>query len=356
LGRQVSEFEAAFGDYCESTHCIGVGSGTDALLLTLKALGISPGDEVITAANTFVATAEAIAHLGALPVFVDIDPRTFHIDASRLADAITPKTRAIVPVHLYGQAVCFDPIRQIASERKLRIVEDAAQAHGARFKDRKVGSLGDAACFSFYPGKNLGAYGDGGAVVTSDDEIAAAVRKLRDHGGTAKYQHDVLGFTSRLDTLQAAALMIKLKHLDQWTARRQQLAQAYDRRLRDVPGIITPVVEPESTHVYHLYVIRVGYGQRDALQRYLAEQGIQTLIHYPRPVPELPPFRAAGARSFSSASQLAREILSLPLYPELEMQQLEFVAERLRGFMCTAADSEAEPRHQSRTLSQEESR
>ena len=235
LGPQVQQFEEAFAAFCEAKHAIGVANGTDALTLALAALGIGPGDEVITAVNSFIATAEAIAHVGARPVFADIDPKTYNIDIEQIEARITPQTRAIIPVHLYGQPADMDPILQIADRHGLYVIEDAAQAHGARYKGRRVGSLGHAACFSFYPSKNLGACGDAGAVVTSDDRIALAVRKLRDHGGIEKYQHDLLGYTSRLDTLQAAALLIKLKHLDQRNRLRQEHAQLYNDQLCTIP-------------------------------------------------------------------------------------------------------------------------
>ena len=284
LGPQVKRFEEAFAAFCEAKHAIGVANGTDALTLVLIALGIGPGDEVITAVNSFIATAEAIAHTGARPVFADIDPETYTIDVEQIEARITPQTRAIIPVHLYGQPADMDPILEIAEKYGLYIIEDAAQAHGARYKGRRVGSLGHAACFSFYPSKNLGACGDAGAVVTSDDRIALAVRKLRDHGGIEKYQHDLLGYTSRLDTLQAAILLIKLRYLDRWNQLRQKNARLYDQRLATLPGIVTPAVSSDVTHVYHLYVIRVDQGSRDELYQYLDRRGVQSGIHYPEPI------------------------------------------------------------------------
>jgi dTDP-4-amino-4,6-dideoxygalactose transaminase len=333
MGPQVAEFEAAFAGYCDASHCIGVGSGTDALMLALKAFGIGAGDEVITVANTFVATAEAIVHVGAVPVFVDMEDATFNIDPEQISAAITRRTKAIVPVHLYGQPAQLDMIGEIARSHGLYVIEDAAQAHGACFDQREVGTLGDAACFSFYPGKNLGAYGDAGAVVTNNDEIAEQVRRLRDHGGLEKYQHDVLGFNSRLDSLQAGVLTVKLRYLKTWNLARQQLAAQYTDLLQEVPGIVTPSVASNRTHVFHLYVIRVETPHRDSLQRYLGSQGVHTLIHYPAAVPATPPFRKFDRTPAPRAAQATQEILSLPLYPELEEGALEYVADHISRYM-----------------------
>src|SRR5262249_27937992 len=305
----------------------------DALTLALKALGIGPGDEVITAANSFVATAEAIVHAGARPVFVDINPQTYNIDTGQIEAHITPRTKAVIPVHLYGQPVDMDSILQIAEKHKLYVIEDAAQAHGAQYKGHRVGSLGHAACFSFYPSKNLGACGDAGAVVTNDDQVALAVRKLRDHGGIEKYQHDLAGYNSRLDTLQAAALSLKLKYLDEWNQRRRAHALLYNELLAQIPGIVTPKVLEGATHVYHLYVVRVEWGERDNLQQSLHECGVQTGIHYPKPLSSLQPFIDSRATPFPMAEESARKILSLPLYPELERGQIEYVAEQIANYM-----------------------
>jgi dTDP-4-amino-4,6-dideoxygalactose transaminase len=333
LGPQVESFEQAFAHFCSAKYAVGVGSGTDALILALKALGIGPGAEVITAANSFIATAEAIVHAGANPVFVDMDPDTFNIDVAQIPEAVTPRTRALIPVHLYGQPADMDPIHEIADRHGLEVIEDAAQAHGARYHDREVGCLGKAACFSFYPGKNLGAYGDAGAVVTNDEALAIRLKKLRDHGGVVKYQHDLLGYSSRLDTLQAAVLQIKLKHLSGWNRNRSEYAALYNHLLAGIPGIVTPREMPDAIHVYHLYVIRVEGGKRDSLQRFLAGCGIQTLIHYPKPITATPPFAGLQGRSFPCAQQAAGEILSLPLYPELEIEQLDYVAHSIREYM-----------------------
>jgi dTDP-4-amino-4,6-dideoxygalactose transaminase len=341
LGPQVESFEQAFAHYSGAKYAVGVGSGTDALVLALKALGIGPGAEVITAANSFIATAEAIVHAGATPVFVDMDPNTFTIDVTRIPEAVTARTRAIIPVHLYGQPADMDPICEIANRHDLEVIEDAAQAHGARYHNRKVGCLGKAACFSFYPGKNLGAYGDAGAVVTNDEAVAIRLKKLRDHGGVVKYQHDLLGYSSRLDTLQAAVLQIKLNHLSRWNRIRREYAALYNKLLAGIPGIVTPREMPDVIHVYHLYVIRVEGGKREALQLHLAGCGVQTLIHYPKPITATAPFADLQGRNFPRAQEAAGEILSLPLYPELEREQLEYVAHCIRKYM-TDQTSETE--------------
>ena len=333
LGPQVQQFEAAFAAFCEAKHAVGVANGTDALTLALAALGIGPGDEVITVVNSFIATAEAIAHAGARPVFADIDPKTYNIDIEQIEARITPQTRAIIPVHLYGQPADMDPILQIAERHGLYVIEDAAQSHGARYKGRRVGSLGHAACFSFYPSKNLGACGDAGAVVTSDDRIALAVRKLRDHGGIEKYQHDLLGYTSRLDTLQAAILLIKLRYLDKWNQLRQESARLYNEQLAGLPGIVTPFVLNDVTHVYHLYVIRVEQGSRDGLRQYAGKRGVQCGIHYPKPIHLALAFSCLGRAEFPMAEKSAERILSLPMYPELAANQIKYVTEQINNYM-----------------------
>lgn len=335
LGPTLQEFEEAFARYCGVKHAIGVANGTDALVLALKALGIGPGDEVITAVNTFIATAEAIVHAGATPVFVDCDPHTYTIDVAQIREKITSRTRAIIPVHLYGQPADMDPILEIAKNLGICVVEDAAQAHGALYKNRRAGSMGAIACFSFYPAKNLGAYGDAGAVVTTDDRLALVIRKLRDHGGIEKYQHDLVGYNSRLDTLQAAVLLVKLKYLDAWNRKRQQNAQLYDELLSQIPGIVTPKVLERATHVYHLYVIRVEQGNRDELQLYLKERGVHTGIHYPKPLHLTPALKYLGykAGDFPVAERYAQQILSLPMYPELTRAQIEYVVECIGQYM-----------------------
>jgi dTDP-4-amino-4,6-dideoxygalactose transaminase len=332
-GAAVENFERAFADFCEATHSIGVGNGTDALILALKALGVGGGDEVITASNSFVATAEAIVHSGATPVFVDIDPSTYNIDVNQIESHISPRTKAIIPVHLYGQPADMHPVLDIARRYGLRVIEDSAQAHGAAYYGRRAGSMGDVACFSFYPAKNLGACGDAGAVVTSDPGIAEAVRRLRDHGGLRKYEHDVVGFNSRLDTLQASVLQLKLNRLTERNESRRRHAQTYKELLTGIPGIVTPHIPPGISSVYHLYVIRVERGNRDDLQRYLRDCGVQTGIHYPTPIHRTRAFAAFRKGSCPVAEGYADKILSLPMFPEIEASQLQYVAESISEYM-----------------------
>ena len=332
-GSPVEQFEKAFAAFCETKHAVGVGNGTDALLLALKALGIGRGDEVIVPANSFVATAAGVVHAGATPVFVDIDPRTYNIDVNQIENHISPQTKAIIPVHLYGQPADISPVLELAKLYGLKVIEDAAQAHGALYHGRRAGSMGDAACFSFYPGKNLGACGDGGAVVTSDPDLAQSLRRLREHGGLRKYEHDVVGYNSRLDSLQAAALHIKLGFLDQRNEMRRRHAESYRELLSDITGIVTPFVLSGVTSVYHLYVIRVETGSRTDLQDYLKDHGVQTLIHYPIPIHRTRAFAEFRKHDCPIAEEYAERILSLPMYPELEKSQLEYVAGLLSDFM-----------------------
>ena len=336
-GGAVEQFENSFAQFCEVKHAVGVANGTDALLLALKALGIGVDDEVITVANSFVATAEAIVHAGATPVFVDADPKTYTIDINKIEDAITPRTKAIIPVHLYGQPADMDPILEIAKRYGLKVIEDSAQAHGARYFGVRAGSMGDVACFSFYPAKNLGACGDGGAVVTNDQNIADAVRRLRDHGGLRKYEHDVVGYNSRLDSLQAAVLDLKLPYLDQRNEARRQRACDYDELLSGVADVITPVVRNGSISVYHLYVVRVEKGKRNGLQEYLRENGVQTGIHYPSPIHRTPAFSRFHRQSCPVAEDHAHKILSLPMYPEIERFQVEYVVKLVKDYMQSTA-------------------
>ena len=328
-GNAVSEFEKSFAAYCGTRAAVGLANGTDALQLSLLALGVGRGDEVITAVNTFIATSEAISAAGARPVFVDNDPHTYTIDVTRIGEKITPHTKAIIPVHLYGQPAAMDALNEIASRHNLAVIEDAAQAHGATFKGRSVGTLGRLASFSFYPGKNLGAYGDAGAIATNDEVLANKVRMLANHGRMKKYEHEIEGYNSRLDTLQAAVLSVKLRHLRAWTEKRQQHAATYSRLLSSAATIVTPVVHPDATHVYHLYVVRVQ--QRDKVQQALKEAGIATGIHYPIPLHLQPAYRYLGipAGSFPVAERFASEILSLPMYPELTPDQIAFICDTL---------------------------
>ena len=331
LGPEEELFEEEFASYCGARHCVGVSSGTEALHLALRAAGVGPGDEVITAANTFVATGFAISYTGATPVFVDADPTDYNIDVSQIRDAITVRTKAIAPVHLYGQPARLDAITRLADEYGLRVIQDACQAHGAAFQGELLGAFGDAACYSFYPSKNLGAYGDGGAVVTDDPELAEQLRLLRNYGQRAKNDFTMLGYNSRLDTLQAAILLIKLRRLDAWNDRRREIAQMYDTLLAD-SAVTTPAANADSRHVYHLYVVQ--HDERDRLAEHLAQQGVSCGIHYPTPLPHIPLFHAAGQTpaGVPVASRLTQRILSLPMYPEMTNEQVHQVAEAINAF------------------------
>jgi len=332
LGREVSLFEEEFAAYCEAEYAVGVDSGTSALELALRAFDIGPGDEVITAANTFIATAFAVSYTGATPVLVDVDPQTYTIDVSLLESAITDRTRAIIPVHLYGHPAEMDPIMEMARRYRLVVIEDACQAHGAKYKGKRVGSLGHAAAFSFYPAKNLGAYGDGGMVATNDERVAGSLRVLRNYGQREKYHHMVQGYNHRLDTLQAAVLRVKLKHLDAWNAARRQHAKLYRELLAHSP-VVLPVEASCAEAVYHLYVIRVE--DRDGLRVYLQDRGVATGIHYPIPIHLQPSYRALGYKkgSFPVTEGCAEQILSLPMYAELTPASIEYVAEAIRTFV-----------------------
>jgi len=325
LGSEVAAFETEFAAFCDGSHGIAVNTGTSALHLALLAAGVGRGDEVITVPFTFIATVSAIDYAGAKPVFIDIDPRSLTMDPTALESAITPRTKAIVPVHLYGQSADMDPILEIARRHDLVVIEDACQAHGARYKGRRVGSLGDFGCFSFYPGKNLGACGEGGLVVTDNPVHARSVRMLRDWGAERKYEHVLKGFNFRMEGIQGAVLRVKLRHLESWTEARRQAAARYDGWLRD-SGVVGQVTMPYAEHVHHLYVVRSP--ARAAWQQALGAEGIQTGIHYPTPVHLLPAFAELGGRrgQFPHAEKAADEALSLPMFAELTEAQVEQVA------------------------------
>jgi dTDP-4-amino-4,6-dideoxygalactose transaminase len=329
LGAEVSNFETALAATVGASGAVGVSSGTGALLLALLAVGVKPGDEVITTAHTFIATAEAISRIGARPVFVDIDPRTYNIDPNKVEHAITERTRVILPVHLYGQPADLNPLREIAERRGLVLIEDAAQAIAAEYEGKRCGSIGDLACFSFYPSKNLGAYGDAGAVTGNDETLLARVRKLRDHGRISKYEHDELGFGQRIDALQAAILATKLPHLESWTAARRSHARLYNELLSRT-DVEVPFESANVRHVYHLYVIRTA--RRDEMLERLKEKGIDAGIHYPIPVHRQPVYLKLGYGDVSLpvTEQAASEILSLPMYPELQREQIEYVAQAIK--------------------------
>jgi len=330
-GKYAKVFEKSFADYVGVKNCVGVGNGTDALCIVLKALGISDGDKVITVANTFIATSEAITMTGAKVVFVDCNEETYNIDVDKLEQAITGKTKAIIPVHLYGQPAQMDKIKDVAKKHNLYVVEDAAQAHGAEYQGQRIGTIGDMACFSFFPGKNLGAYGDAGAIVTNNDELARKARMYANHGRIEKYNHEFEGTNSRLDGLQAAILDVKLKHLDKWIERRRAIARMYDAALKDI--VITPSVMPDVKHVYHLYVIRVK--NRDRVKELLAEKGIATGIHYPIPLPFLKAYSYLGHNpaDFPVAYSMKEEILSLPIHGDMTDEQVEYVIANLKDIM-----------------------
>ena len=319
LGPEVAGFEEEFAAYCGTTECIALNSGTSALHLALLAAGVGPGDEVITVPFTFVASVSAVTYAGARPVLVDIDPRSFTMDPAAIEAAITPRTKAILPVHLYGQSADMDPIMEIARPHGLVVIEDAAQAHGAKYKGRPVGSIGDMACFSFYPGKNLGAYGEGGAVTTSNPEYAHTIRMLRDWGQDRKYHHVLRGFNYRMEGFQGAILRVKLRHLEAWTEARRAVVRLYDELLAD-SGVETPTEMPWGRHVYHVYTLRSD--DRDGLHAALQADGIQTGIHYPVPAHLQPAYAdlGYGRGAFPQSEAAAEQVLSLPLYPELSPQ------------------------------------
>jgi len=371
-GPQVSGFETEFAAFCESKYCAGVNSGTDAIRFALMAAGVGPGDEVITVPHTFIATTEAISQVGARPVFVDIDPKTYNMDPKKLEEYLTrrlgvgststqkqePSTqhpahstrhpasgtqhqepglqqqpKAVLPVHIYGQPADMDPILEIAKKNNLVVIEDACQAHGSLYKGRKAGSMGLVGCFSFYPGKNLGAYGEGGAVVTQSEEIASKIRMIRDHGQAKKYYHDLEGYNGRLDAIQAGVLRIKLKRLANWNESRRRNAQYYNELLSQIKGVTVPREMDGCRHVYHLYVILVD--DRDGLQKYLNEKGVGTGLHYPVPLHLQKAYADRGYKEgdFPVTESVAKRLLSLPMFPELTKAQIEYVAQNIRDFM-----------------------
>lgn len=331
LGPDVDAFEREFASYCGVKYAVGVASGFDALLLSLRALGIGKGDEVITVPNTFISTVLPILAVGARPVFVDVEPETLLMDGALVEERITPRTRAIIPVHLFGLPVAMDPLLRLAKKYKIAIIEDACQAHGAIYKGKKTGTIGDVGCFSFYPSKNLGAFGDAGAVTTNRKNLRDKLRILRNIGQKEKNIHSVLGYNSRLDTIQAAMLRVKLPYLEQWVQKRRQLAQLYNSLLANQP-VVLPIESKSSQSSYHLYVIRTR--ERDQLKQYLEDNGVLCGIHYPTPIHLQPCMKELGYKKgdFSVSERSAREVLSLPLYPELTMTEVDFVARIIRKF------------------------
>jgi dTDP-4-amino-4,6-dideoxygalactose transaminase len=325
LGPQVQAFEEEVAKYCGTKFAVGVASGTDALLLALRAAGVGPGDEVLMPTFSFIATADSVSLLGAIPVFIDIDPSTFAVDPAQLESKITPRTRAILPVHLYGHPAEMDPISSVAQRHNLKVIEDNAQAIGAKYKHRKTGGLGDLGCISFFPSKNLGGYGDGGMIVTNSESHAKHLRVLRNHGSAKKYYATEQGWNSRLDEIQAAILRVKLRHLDHWGVARRKNANSYSQLLKAVPGIVTPAEAPWAEHVYHQYTIRVV--DRDRVQSVLTDQGIGTTVYYPTPMHLQPVFANLGYHEgdLPQAEQAAKEVLSLPIYAELTREQINRV-------------------------------
>ncbi len=333
LGQEVESFEQEFAAFCQTKYSIGVASGTDALFLALQALGISQGDEVILPANTFIATALAVSRCGATPILIDCDPLDYTIDVQKIEPAISNKTKAIIPVHLYGHPAEMNTILAIAKKHRLLVVEDACQAHGALYQGEKVGSFGDGGCFSFYPAKNLGALGDGGAVTTNNQQLYEKIRLLREYGQSKKYHHEIMGYNSRLDALQAALLKVKLKHLEENNQRRRKHAAVYTALLKDLPEIELPQQREGSEQVYHLYVIRTK--RRDELRDYLQTRGIQTGIHYPLPIHLQQAYQDLGypEGSFPCTERNSKEILSLPLFPELTEEEIKAVGEEIKNFL-----------------------
>jgi dTDP-4-amino-4,6-dideoxygalactose transaminase len=329
MGKPVGEFEQDFAKYVGGKYCVSLNSGTAALHLALMALGIGPGDEVITAANTFIATVEAVSFVGATPVFVDCDPATYNIDVSKIEKAITKKTKAIIPVHLYGLPADMEPLLAIAKAHGLKVVEDACQGHGARYHGKRVGTFSDISAFSFYPGKNLGAAGDGGAIVTNDEALARHVRLIREHGSEKKYVHEIIGHNFRLDTLQAAVLKVKLPYLDKWNEQRRAAAAYYTKNLLEL-GLKVPFEPANTEHVYHLYVIQVR--DRERVQAVLAEHGVQSGIHYPNPIHLQKAYAHLGIKegTFPVSENAAPHILSLPMFPEITREQQDTVLNALK--------------------------
>jgi dTDP-4-amino-4,6-dideoxygalactose transaminase len=331
-GEDLKQFDKEFAAYCEAKACVSVGNGTDALYIALRALGIGAGDEVITVAHTFIATSEAITQVGAKAVFVEIEPDTMLMSPDAVVAAITPKTKAIITVQLYGQPCDMDRMMAIAKEHNLKVIEDAAQAHGASWNGRRVGSLGDVACFSFYPGKNLGAYGDGGAIVSNDEDLIKRAKMIANHGRLEKYTHEIEGVNSRLDGLQAAILRVKLPYLDKWNAERQRVAARYLDKLKDSDAVILPTIRPEANPVWHLFVVRVK--NRDAFQAYLKEQGISTGVHYPVPLHRQQAYEhfQMPIGSLPITEKVASEIVSLPIYPELTDSMVDDVVRAVLAY------------------------
>jgi dTDP-4-amino-4,6-dideoxygalactose transaminase len=331
-GPFAEKFEKSFAEKYGVKYCISCANGTDAIYITLKALGIGPGDEVITVANSWISTSETITQAGAKPAFVDIEPDYYHIDPQRIEEAITPKTKAIIPVHLFGQAARIDDIQRICEKHNLFLIEDCAQAHFATYKGRKAGTFGIAGTFSFYPGKNLGAYGDAGAIITSDDSLATRAQMFANHGSLRKHEHGIEGINSRMDGIQAAVLSVKIEYIDKWNLSRNRNALFYSHLISGIPQVKTPKIRENSLHIFHLYVVRVE--KRDELASFLKSKGIETGIHYPTALPFMPAYKYLGhqAKDFPVAHKYQGEIISLPMFPELSEEQMIYVADSIKEF------------------------
>lgn len=332
LGQAAKDFETSFANYCGVKYGIGVNSGTDALYLAIAALDIKEGDEVILPTFTFIATALCVSYAGATPVFVDVENDTYNIDPKAFQRAITKRTKAVIPVHLYGQSADMDEILAVARKHGIKVIEDSAQAHGATYKGKRIGSLGDVACFSFYPTKSLGAFGDAGMIVTSDPVINQKALMLRDYGRQGRYEHKIKGYNSRLDTVQAVVLAAKLKHLDKWNAMRAEKATYYDQILKGVKGVVTPKVQSERTHVYQTYAVRVKAAKRDAIMESLKAKGVSSLIHYPIPLHLQEAYKELNGKrgDFPVAEAVADEVLSLPMFPHITNSQIDAVCQALK--------------------------
>ncbi|MEO0281640.1 MAG: DegT/DnrJ/EryC1/StrS family aminotransferase [candidate division WOR-3 bacterium] len=332
MGPFVEEFEKKFAEYLGVKHFVATSTGTSALHSALLAFGIGNGDEVLVPVNTFTATAEAVVMVGARPVFVDNDPLTYNMDISKIEQLITHKTRAIIPVHLYGQPIDMEKIVEIASKHNLIVIEDCAQAHGAKFKGKMVGTFGHAACFSFYPGKNLGSYGEGGGVATNSDEIAEKIDKIRNHGSKIKYVHEFVGYNYHMHGFQGAVLTIKLKYLDGWNKKRREIAEKYNQKLKEIKDLALPYIQKECEHVFHLYVVRTSY--REELKQFLNDNGVGTNIHYPYPLHLQESYKFLGYKQgdFPVAEDYAPKLLSLPMFPEMTDEQVDYVVEKIKEF------------------------
>ncbi len=345
LGPAVAQFERAFAEFLDVSHVIGVGTGTDALHLSVQASDIGPGDEVITTPHSWISTAWAISYVGAKPVFADIDEKTYTLSPAKVEEVITPRTKAIIPVHLYGRVAEMDGLADIAQRHNVALLEDACQAHGAKYHGRSVGTIGLSGCFSFYPAKNLGAMGEAGAIATNDDKLARRVRQLRDHAQSSRHNHEEIGYNARMDGLQGAALNVKLPHLHRWNSLRRKHAQRYKQLLSDTPGLVLPDAGAEGEHVWHLYVVQLTDMPREVFQSRLAEEGVASSVHYPTPIPLQPAYLSLGhqAGDFPVAESVMNRCVSLPMYPEMTEEQVDYVAAVVKRALTSKAPASQKP-------------